>query len=220
MNPETTATPPGLFIAFEGGEGAGKTSQIQHLASALAEAGRAVTLTREPGGSALGRHLRQILLSPETGHIDPRAEALLFAADRAQHVATVIRPALDAGQAVLTDRYMDSSAAYQGAGRGLSREEIIDLSLWAAEALTPDLTIVLDIDPRVGLARATRSEFGAADRIESEAVEFADAVRAGFLALAARDPHRYLVLDATQSEDVLAVRIRDMVMALTEQQAA
>lgn len=207
----TTTT--GLFIAFEGGEGVGKSTQIKRLAQGLGLAGRSVTLTREPGGSTIGRTIRQVLLDPATGKIDPRTEALLFAADRAEHVATIIRPALDEGNDVITDRYMDSSAAYQGAGRGLSRTEVRDLSLWAADGLVPDLTVVLDLDPRIGLARATKDEFGAADRIESEKIEFADAVRAGFLALAAAAPERYLVVDATQSPEDVAARVQDAVLS-------
>lgn len=204
--PHTTPASPtsrGLFVAFEGGEGAGKTTQITRLASALTARGREVCVTREPGGTPLGRRIREMLLNPATGSIDPRTEALLFAADRAEHVAALIRPALDDGQVVLTDRYMDSSAAYQGAGRGLLRHEVLNLSLWAAGGLVPDLTIVLDVDPRIGLSRATTSEFGAADRFESEALGFADSVRAGFLELAAKEPHRYLVLDAAASADDL-----------------
>lgn len=205
-------TTNGLFIAFEGGEGVGKSTQIKRLAQGLSIAGRSVTLTREPGGSGIGRTIRKVLLDPATGKIHPRTEALLFAADRAEHAATVIRPALDAGNDVITDRYMDSSAAYQGAGRGLSRTEVRDLSLWAVEDLVPDLTVVLDLDPRVGLVRATKDEFGTADRFESEKIEFADAVRAGFLALAAAAPERYLVVDATLSAEDVAEQVQAAVM--------
>lgn len=201
----------GIFIAFEGGEGAGKTTQIRALAHTLQRDGHPVTLTREPGGSALGRTIRQIVLDPDTGAIDPRAEALLFAADRAQHAATVIKPALDAGHVVITDRYMDSSAAYQGAGRGLSRDEVLNLSLWATDRLVPDLTIILDLDPRVGMSRATKTEFGRADRFESERLEFAQAVRDGFLALAASAPHRYCVINAERSADAIAADVVDAV---------
>lgn len=203
----------GLFIAFEGGEGVGKSTQIAILARDLTDTGRSVILTREPGGSTIGRTIRQILLDPATGKIHPRTEALLFAADRAEHVATIIRPALGDGNDVITDRYMDSSAAYQGAGRGLSRTEIRNLSLWATDDLVPDLTVVLDLDPRVGLARATKDEFGTADRIESEKIEFADAVRAGFLVLADAAPERYLVVDASLPAETVAEHVRVAVAA-------
>lgn len=200
-------TTNGVFIAFEGGDGAGKTTQIKALVEAVEKVGRTALTTSEPGGSALGSRLRAILLDPATGALDPRTEALLFAADRAEHVATIIRPALAAGTVVVTDRYMDSSAAYQGAGRGLRRNEIIDLSLWAAHGLLPDLTVLLDIDPKVGLVRAAKTEFGAADRIEAEGTAFADAVRAGFLDLAAQHPERYLVVDATEPAAQIAQRV-------------
>jgi dTMP kinase len=209
----TPAAERGPFIVFEGGEGAGKSTQIHRLEAALHVAGHTVTLTREPGGSTIGQHVRRLLLDPNTGAIHPRTEALLFAADRAEHVATVIEPALAAGHAVISDRYMDSSAAYQGAGRGLQRDEIINLSMWAADGLVPDLTIILDIDPREGLARATKTEFGGADRIESEKIEFAYAVRQGFLDLAAANPERYVIVDATQSMLDISATIRDSVRA-------
>lgn len=207
----------GVFIAFEGGEGAGKSTQIRLLEQALAAAGHEVTVTREPGGSRIGERIRDILLNPSTGAIDPRTEALLFAADRAEHVATVIAPALDSGHVLVTDRYMDSSAAYQGAGRGLAHSEIINLSMWAVDNVVPDLTILLDLDPMVGLGRATRSEYGTADRFESEKIEFARAVRDGFLTLAAQRPQRYLVLDATQDPEAIASQVWQAVSLLVEQ---
>ena len=213
LTPSPVGGTRGCFIVFEGGEGAGKTTQIQRLESALAASGRHVILTREPGGSNIGQQFRKILLDPATGKIDPRTEALLFAADRAEHVATVIRPALEAGRTVISDRYMDSSAAYQGAGRGLDHGEIINLSMWAANNLVPNLTVILDIDPRDGLARATKTEFGSADRFESEKIEFADAVRHGFLSLAAANPDRYLIVDATLPVLDIASIIRTEVIA-------
>lgn len=202
----STPTPPhpGCFIVYEGGEGSGKTTQIRLLADALRQLGHVVTTTHEPGDTEVGRHIRQLLLDPAIGHLAHRTEALLFAADRAEHVATVIRPALTAGHIVISDRYMDSSAAYQGTGRGLSIDEIINLSMWAADGLVPDLTIVLDLDPSDGLGRLVTAEFGAADRIEQETRAFLNAVRHGFLALAARDPDRYTVLDASRSIDDIA----------------
>lgn len=204
----------GSFIVFEGGEGVGKTTQIQRLADTLTSAGEPPLVTREPGGSTIGRQIRRILLDPDTGIIDHRAEALLFAADRAEHVASIIRPALTSGTTVLCDRYMDSSAAYQGSGRGLSRDEVINLSMWATNNLVPDLTILLDLDPASGLARCTRDEFGSADRIEAEASEFLHAVRDGFLDLASRNPDRYLIVNADQPADDIAALVWDRVEAL------
>ena len=195
---------PGLFVAFEGGEGAGKTTQIARAAAWLRGQGRRVVETREPGGTPLGQELRRLVLDP-AGDVSPRAEALLYAADRAHHVHTLIRPALVAGDVVITDRYVDSTLAYQGAGRGLTVEQARVVTDWATDGLLPDLTVLLDIDPQVGLARAgARSS---PDRLESASLEFHRAVRAGFLELAAADPGRYLVLDATSDVDALAGRV-------------
>jgi dTMP kinase len=191
---------PGFFVAFEGGEGAGKSTQVRLLTHVLVDQGRDVLATREPGGTPAGETIRSILLDPATGHLSPRAEALLYAADRAHHVATVVRPALARGAVVLTDRYLDSSLAYQGAGRTLDVEEVRQLSTWASEGLVPDLTVLLDLDPEVGLARA-----GDPDRLEAEPLEFHRRVRLLFLDLAAAEPQRYLVVDAERSpEDVFA----------------
>ena len=183
----------GVFVVLEGGEGAGKSTQLRLLAAWLATQGREVVLTREPGATPVGAKLRALLLDPATGSLDPRAEALLYAADRAQHVATVVRPALLRGAVVVSDRYVDSSLAYQGAGRALDVEEVARLSTWATSDLRPDLTLLLDVDPRVGLTRAG----GSPDRIEAESLEFHRRVRACFLALAGRAPDRYLVVDAS-----------------------
>jgi dTMP kinase len=196
------APTPGVFIAFEGGEGAGKSTQILALAEHLRAAGRECVVTREPGGTSVGAGLRALLLDPATGALAPRTEALLYAADRAEHVAAVIAPALARGAVVLSDRYLDSSLAYQGAGRALAVGEVEDLSRWATDGLLPHLTIVLDIDPRVGLSR-----FDGADRLEGESLDFHDRVRAGFLALAERAPDRYLVLDASRPVADLAAAI-------------
>ncbi len=144
---------PGLFVAFEGGDGAGKSTQSQLLAAWLAEQGAEVVQTREPGGTTLGRTLRELVLHGQDGSVSPRAEALIFAADRAHHVATVVRPALDRGAVVLTDRYLDSSVAYQGAARQLGHDEVRALSLWAVEGLVPDLTVLLDVSSAEGRAR-------------------------------------------------------------------
>jgi dTMP kinase len=192
-----------MFIAFEGGEGVGKSTQIAKLAASLRAAGHAVRTTFEPGDSALGAELRRLLLDPSAPEVSPRAEALLYAADRAHHVDTVIRPALAAGEVVITDRYLDSTLAYQGAGRALDGARAI--TEWAAGGLLPDLTVVLDLDPEVGLARA-RSR-SAPDRLEGASLEFHRAVRQAFLDLAAADPSRYLVLDASGEVDELAARI-------------
>jgi dTMP kinase len=194
----------GLFIAFEGGEGSGKSTQAQLLYQWLEGQGIPAVLTREPGGTVLGQELRSILLSNETGHISPRAEALLYAADRAHHVYAVIQPNLDAGKVVITDRYMDSSIAYQGAGRILSAEEVRRISQWATDSLKPHLTIILDQAPELGLARISES-----DRLESEALEFHERVRDAYSNLAGSDPDRYLILDATGNVDELSAKIQE-----------
>ena len=191
----------GVFIAFEGGEGAGKSTQLRLLVQHLAAGGHEVVLTREPGATPVGAKVRALLLDPETGGLAARAEALLYAADRAQHVETLVRPALERGAVVITDRYVDSSLAYQGAGRALPVEEVARLSTWATQGLVPDLVVLLDVDPAVGLARAT----GSPDRIEQESLLFHRAVRQGFLDLAAKAPDRYLVVAADAApEDVFA----------------
>lgn len=201
---------PGLFVTFEGGDGVGKSTQAALLAARLEAAGRTVVRTREPGGTDLGVQLRQ-LLQHQPGHIDPRAEALLYAADRAHHIATVVRPALAAGSMVLQDRYLDSSIAYQGAGRVLEPQAIRDLSLWATDGLLPDLTILLDLDPELGAVRRAGGEY---DRMEAESLDFHRRVRDGYLALAAAEPGRFLVLDATQAPEALAEQIAERVLGL------
>jgi dTMP kinase len=184
------STAPGLFICFEGGDGAGKSTQVRLLTDELERRGRDVLVTRQPGGTPLGAQIREVLLHGD--HVSPRAEALLFAADKAHHVDELIRPALAAGKVVITDRYTDSSIAYQGAGRDLGSDEIRELQQWAVAGVLPDLTIVLDVSPEVG--RARRGDVH--DRLESEADDFHAAVRRGFLDLAAREPDRYVVIDA------------------------
>lgn len=190
----------GIFITFEGGDGAGKTTQAELLASWIAERGIEVVRTREPGGTRLGVALRELLLHGD--HVDARAEALLYAADRAQHVATVVRPALERGAAVVQDRYIDSSLAYQGAGRPLDAAQVRRISEWATDGLWPHLTVLLDVDPALAVERREQNG-GRADRLEAEAREFHRAVREGFRALAAADPDRYLVLDAARPVDEL-----------------
>ncbi len=215
--PQSSDTPSnGVFITFEGGDGAGKTTQAELLAAWCAGQGREVVRTREPGGTPLGVELRNILLhgGDQIGSVDPRAEALLYAADRAQHVAQVVRPALARGAAVIQDRYIDSSIAYQGAGRVLDVAEVRRLSEWAVQGLWPHLTVLLDIDPVVAAARReTRGE--APDRLEAEAEAFHRAVREGFLALAEGEPERYLLLDASQPYAELQAQIIDRVADLT-----
>ncbi len=193
---------PGYFIAFEGGEGAGKSTQEGLLAASLLARGHTVVRTREPGGTPAAEQIRHVVLSPEFEGLDPRAEALLFAAARGEHVARVIRPALDRGDVVICDRYIDSSVAYQGYGRELGPERVRDLSLWATGALLPDLTVVLDVAPEIGLAR-----FAQRDRLEAEPVEYHHAVREAFLSLAEAEPDRYLVLDARGDLDAIAAAI-------------
>lgn len=202
----------GLFIVYEGGEGVGKTTQSQQLAVALARAGRPPIVTREPGGTADGAAIRKVLLDSPIGSLSPKAEALLYAADRAQHVDTLVWPALAAGEVVVSDRYIDSSIAYQAAGRELSVTDVAGLSAWATGHLRPDLTVVLDIDPTVGLARAARR--GRPDRIEAETLDFHQRVRDAFLALAAADPDRYLVVDATLAVAVITETVLARVLPM------
>jgi dTMP kinase len=199
-----------LFVAFEGGEGVGKSTQIGRAASWLRERGHDVVETREPGGTPLGQEVRRLVLDPD-GHVTPRAEALLYAADRAHHVDTVIRPALGAGRIVLTDRYIDSTLAYQGAGRGLTVTETRVVTAWATDGLLPDLTVVLDLDPRVGLQRAGAR--ASLDRLEAASPAFHEAVRAGFLELAREAPDRYLVVDAAAAPDIVAGLVQDELAA-------
>lgn len=200
---EASASPPdpprGLLIAVEGGDGAGKSTQIARLTRWLDARARSYVVTREPGGTPLGRAVRDLLL--HGGAVSARAETLLFAADRAHHVETVIRPALDAGQDVITDRFMDSSIAYQGAGRDLSAAEVREVSLWATGGLVPDLTILLDVPVEVGAAR--RGVRGRSDRMEAEDSDFHDRVRAGFLDLARAAPERYVVVNGALSADAI-----------------
>ncbi len=203
----------GLFVVFEGGEGAGKSTQVNALADALRTKGRDVVVTREPGATDVGERIRGMVLGHSgAGAVSPRAEALLYAADRAHHVATVVRPALARGAVVISDRYVDSSLAYQGAGRTLPVEEVSWLSSWATGGLKPDLVVLLDIDPTMGLTRVASR--GAADRLEAESVTFHERVRYAFLDLAANDPKRYLVLDATRSTDDLTSSVVERIRPL------
>ena len=198
----TGQTTQGIFIAFEGGEGTGKSTQSKLLAQWLEREGETVLLSREPGGTELGKDLRKILLGHETGEISPRAEALLYAADRAHHVYSVIRPALDRGEVVISDRYFDSSAAYQGAGRILNPTEVARISRWATESLYPTLTILIDLPAEIGLGRLQSR-----DRLEAESNDFHERVRQEYLQIAMMDSERYFVVDGTQSVEEINTQI-------------
>jgi dTMP kinase len=202
----------GVFITLEGGDGSGKTTQAELLREWLSGEGRTVLRTREPGGTEVGVEIREIVLH-HRGDISPRAEALLYAADRAHHVATVVRPALERGEVVIQDRYIDSSVAYQGVGRVLDPEAVRGLSEWATEGLAPDLTILLDLDADAARGRLdeARTRY---DRLEAEASEFHDRVRAAYLALAEAEPDRFLVVDAARPVDEIAGDIRGRVAHL------
>ncbi len=180
----------GVFIVFEGGDGAGKSTQSRLLAAELAKREINYLLTREPGGTDVGNALRKILLDPQTGAIDGRTEALVYAADKAEHVASVILPELAKGNVVISDRYVDSSLAYQGAGRDLDMEELEFVLRWATAGVHPNLTVLLDVYPESGLAR-----FDERDRMEAESLEFHLKVREHFLEIAKRDPEHYLIID-------------------------
>ncbi|PPH68456.1 dTMP kinase [Rathayibacter rathayi] len=208
----------GLFVTLEGGDGAGKTTQARLLEEWLGSRGQTVVRTREPGGTEVGVQIREIVLH-HRGEIDPRAEALLYAADRAQHIGTLVRPALERGDVVVQDRYIDSSVAYQGAGRVLDAVEVRRLSEWATHDLRPDLTVLLDLDPSVARDRldSSRTRF---DRLEAEKAEFHGRVRAGFLAIAASDAERFLVVDAARPIDEIALEVRSRVEALLERASA
>jgi dTMP kinase len=194
----------GLFVAFEGGDGAGKSTQARALAEALRAADYEVILTREPGGTPAAEAIRHVVLTPDFAGLDPRAEALLYAASRAEHVARLIQPALDRGAVVITDRYIDSSIAYQGVGRGLGPDVVGEINLWATRHLLPDLTVLLDVDAGTGLARID----SAPDRLEAEPEEFHASVVEAFRALAAGDPDRYLVVAAHGERDAIAATVR------------
>lgn len=203
----------GVFIAFEGGDGAGKSTQAGRLAAALESLGYTVLRTREPGGTPVGEQLRSLVLDHGNGDIDAHTEALIFAASRAAHATQVIRPALGRGEIVLTDRYIDSSVAYQGAGRNLGLDAVRSLNEWATSGLQPHLTVLLDVDPQLGRRRRTAGQ-AAEDRLESEADEFHDRIREAFLSLAAGRPESYLVLPAHLPVEELAAQILARVQTL------
>jgi dTMP kinase len=201
----------GLFVTLEGGDAAGKSTQAERLEQWLTVSGRSVVRTREPGGTEVGEGIRELVLHRPTA-IDPRAEALLYAADRAQHIATVVRPALERGAVVLQDRYLDSSVAYQGAGRVLDPAEVRRLSLWAAEGLLPDLTVLLDVD--AATARSRRASRSTYDRLEAEGDGFHERVRDAFRGLARDEPDRFVVVDGALAADEVEQRIRAAVRPL------
>ena len=207
-------TDRGVFVCLEGGEGSGKSTQSRLLRDALGAEGYSVLLTFEPGDTLVGRELRRIVLSPETGALSPRTEALLYAADKAEHVESVVLPALARGEVVVTDRYVDSTLAYQGAGRSLDVAEVEQVARWATGDLRPHLTVVLDLEPSAGLGR-----FEGRDRIEGESLEFHERVREAFVAMAKADPDHYLVLDARAPVEEIAAAIRRRIDPLLVQAA-
>jgi dTMP kinase len=214
-DPAQAPSATGFFIALEGGDGAGKSTQVEALAEWIRAKGHEVVVTREPGATPIGKRLRSILLDVSSAGLSNRAEALLYAADRAEHVDSLVRPALERGAIVISDRYIDSSVAYQGAGRDLSPTEIARMSRWATSGLVPHLTVLLDVSPETARERFTE----APDRLESEPAEFHRRVRAGFLALAAADPGRYLVVDAGQAPETVTTVVRhrlDQMLPLSE----
>ncbi len=204
-----TYSPTGMFVCFEGGEGAGKSTQARILRQRLEDEGHVVVLTREPGDTPVGAEIRRIVLDPATGELADRTEALLYAADKAEHVHAVVLPALERGEVVLTDRYVDSTLAYQGAGRALDTQELEQVARWATGDLRPHLTVLLDLEPADGLTR-----FVERDRIEGESIEFHQRVRAEFLRLAESDPDHYLVLDARAPVDEISDAVHTHVMKL------
>jgi dTMP kinase len=207
-------TTSGVFVCFEGGEGAGKSTQARALSSLLEARGFRTLLTFEPGDTAVGKEVRRIVLDPATGELSDRTEVLLYAADKAEHVDTVVLPALERGEVVITDRYVDSTLAYQGAGRTLEIDEVAVVARWATRDLRPHLTVVLDLEPEHGFTR-----FAERDRIEGEAPEFHVRVREAFLAMAAADPDHYLVVDARRPADEIAEVVLTRVEPLLGQAA-
>ncbi|MFN3430953.1 MAG: dTMP kinase [Candidatus Sericytochromatia bacterium] len=196
----------GLFITLEGPEGAGKSTQLQLLGQWIESLGRAVLATRNPGGTAIGQQIRQVLLDPANKAMVPMAELMLYAADRAQHVQEVVRPALAAGSVVICDRFGDSTLAYQGYGRGLDMTLLRALNEMATDGLRPDVTLLLDLPSEEGLARVARSR--AIDRLEDEAIAFHHRLRDGYLALAAAEPDRFVKVDATQPAESVQQTLR------------
>lgn len=202
----------GLFVVFEGGDRVGKSTQVRALAAALQASDVAHVVTHEPGDTAVGEVIRRLLLDP-ANHLDDRCEALLYAADKAQHISEVVRPALAAGRVVVCDRYVDSLLAYQGAGRDLALAELEPIVRWATSDLRPDLTVLLDIDPARAVGQVTDK-----DRLEQAGEKFHARVREGFRRMAAAEPERYLVLPGLTSLTATAATIRGAVGALLGQE--
>ena len=204
----------GLFITLEGGEGCGKSTQIAALKARLEAIGKTVVQTREPGGTALGESVRSLLQHDDAGQgMSPETELLLFAASRAQHVRELIAPAIAQGQIVLCDRFLDSTTVYQGVARAINSKKVDTINQFAIGDIKPDLTILIDLSPKIGLARVHARSDGQLDRMENEAIEFFQAVRQGYLDLAKSEPKRFLVLDGSQSVEELETQIRQKVEA-------
>ena len=204
----------GLFITFEGGEGCGKSTQIAALRARLEAMGKTVVQTREPGGTALGESVRNLLQYDDAGQgMSPEAELLLFAASRAQHVRELIVPAIAEGQIVLCDRFLDSTTVYQGVARAIDSKKVDTINQFAIGDTNPDLTILIDLPPEIGLARVHARSDGQLDRMEKEAIGFFQAVRQGYLDLAKSEPKRFLVLDGSQSVEELETQIWQKVEA-------
>jgi dTMP kinase len=206
---------PGVFLVFEGGDGVGKTTQVARVCGLLAEQGHDIVRTYEPGDTAAGRRIRDIVLSPKTGDLAPRAEALLYAADKAQHLAEVVKPALERGAVVVCDRYVDSMLAYQGAGRMLELSEVESITRWATDDVRADLTVVLDMDPALAVGEKREP-----DRVEAAGDGFHARARGFFLDLAVRDPDRYLVLDARLSRAEITQKILERLQPMLAAQQA
>jgi dTMP kinase len=211
----TASTSRGVFVAFEGGDGAGKSTQVRALVQALTARGLEVVSTREPGGTPAAEAIRDVVLDPQHAGLDGRAEALLFAASRGEHVSRLVRPALERGAVVVTDRYVDSSIAYQGVARGLGLDVVEEINLWATRGLLPDLTVVLDVDAGHGLARVTDP-----NRLENEPEAFHAVVVQAFRDLAARAPERYLVIPASGEREAIAATVLERVDALLASRSA
>lgn len=199
----------GLFVVFEGGDSVGKTTQVALLGAWLADRGVPHVVTRQPGGTEVGAELRRLVLDPSFGDVSPRAEALMYAADKAQHVHELVSPALESGQVVVCDRYVDSMVAYQGAGRALGQDEVSRIAWWAVGGLRPDLTVLLDADPGDAVARIKDK-----DRLESAGLDVHRRARQFFLDLAAAEPERYLVLNARWTREEIAAAIRDRLLPM------
>jgi dTMP kinase len=184
---------PGFFVVFEGGDGAGKSTQVKQLTEKLTKLKETVVITREPGGTELGKKIREILLDQNEFEVSPRMEALLFAADRSINMSQIIKPALEKGNVVIADRHIDSSIAYQGVGRGLGAQTIEEISRWATQEIVPDLTVLLDVDANTGQSRLETK-----DRLDRESTDFHTKVNQAFRDLAKANPDRYIVIDATK----------------------